>query len=77
MPGPPWPELWERIEARVAYDPCFWVQGYERAQVMDAIGEMKRLFPAEWVQARYQVQLDMGLAHSVLKPAESEEKPAE
>ncbi len=50
---PPWEELWMRIENRVQNDVYFRVHGFSKHQVLEGIKELKRVFPWEWVKARY------------------------
>ena len=48
-----WDQIWKRIEDRVRADPCFWVQGMSDNQVLEALGELRQIFPHECVSARF------------------------
>jgi hypothetical protein len=53
LSSPPWDSLWPRIERRVDFDEAFAVQGFGRAEVKQAIAQLSKTFPWDWVQARY------------------------
>ncbi len=50
---PPWSNLWELIQARIRWDPSFWVQGICETEVLQAVGHLERIFPSDWVRAQY------------------------
>lgn len=53
LPVAKWDSMWDWIEARVANDDFFSVQGFGEAELLRAIHQLKDLYPSEWVAARY------------------------
>jgi len=52
---PEWPTLWPAIEERVANDPEFAVQGFDRATIKRAVETLKPIYPWEWVKSKYKL----------------------
>jgi hypothetical protein len=68
IPSVRWENIWNLIENRVNYDEHFRVQGFLKAEVIKAIGELKKIFPASWIKKQYEnesqlkgLKLDMGM----------------
>lgn len=53
IPSPRWNELWGRIEERIENDIFFRVHGFRVDEINLAIRSLKKVFPWEWVRARY------------------------
>ena len=70
-----WPQLWERIERRLQYDPYFEVVGFDRATVRAALPYLKQVFSGEWVKARYR-QAGLVELGSALDPQDEGFSPA-
>lgn len=65
-----WKTLWDRIQARVEADPCFEVLGFDNGAVQRAVLNLRRVFPWEWVRARYKAAGLARLADSLATSAE-------
>lgn len=53
IPSQDWNDMWSLIYARIKLDPYFKVHGFEKDEVLKAVKNLEKIFPAEWVRAKY------------------------
>lgn len=55
-----WISMWDSIENRVDFDDAFFVSGFTQEEIKSAIRQLRLVFPADWVAARFR---EMGGDH--------------
>lgn len=61
LPMTNWESVWSLIEGRIKGDRYFRIQGFNNNQIEKAIIQLKQIFPASWVRAKYRKSSQEGV----------------